>query len=379
MTYQSVTATVDNYKQANEVAPDASTTTGYITVTDDGTTAYNFHFQFGLANTSLGKFSSGGHYAVFFYSMGYYSDGNGRMECYCSDGSYLDKASFDKTLTQDVEYKFEIIISGTTAVFKIDGSTVATITSMVPTNGTPLGLVGNVSPDEGHIYTRWADTPTAVDPPILARFTASASSGASPLSITFTDTSIPAATSWSWNFGDGSTSTSQNPVHIFTSSGTKSVTLTASNEGGSDTSDPMSITVYGAPTAYMVENPASGTVPLTVQFSDASVGFPDTWLWNFGDGATSGLQHPSHEYTVPSRFYPTLTITNTYGSGYISGVVNTYTNPVSLTGINDIWGMFHPIDLTGINDVRDYSVPISLTGISVCSHGVPSKFWWWLG
>ncbi|MCL3781546.1 hypothetical protein EMN47_14235 [Prolixibacteraceae bacterium JC049] len=41
--------------------------------------------------------------------------------------------------------------------------------------------------------------------------------------------------SYTWNFGDGSTSTHQNPVHTFLSSGTKTVSLTISSAGKTDT------------------------------------------------------------------------------------------------------------------------------------------------
>ena len=43
------------------------------------------------------------------------------------------------------------------------------------------------------------------------------------------------ATSWAWDFGDGGTSTEQNPVHVYTTGGTFTVKLTASNSGSSDT------------------------------------------------------------------------------------------------------------------------------------------------
>lgn len=45
----------------------------------------------------------------------------------------------------------------------------------------------------------------------------------------FSDTSTPPATGWLWNFGDGETSTQQNPVHLYISPGTYTVTLTISN------------------------------------------------------------------------------------------------------------------------------------------------------
>lgn len=46
-------------------------------------------------------------------------------------------------------------------------------------------------------------------------------------------TNLPGA--WSWDFGDGSTSTEQNPSHTYTALGTYTVSLTATNDFGSDT------------------------------------------------------------------------------------------------------------------------------------------------
>lgn len=53
---------------------------------------------------------------------------------------------------------------------------------------------------------------------------------------TFTDLSTDSSgrpiVSWNWNFGDGSGSTSQNPIHAYSSTGSRVVTLTASNNLG---------------------------------------------------------------------------------------------------------------------------------------------------
>ena len=51
--------------------------------------------------------------------------------------------------------------------------------------------------------------------------------------ITFTDSSEGPPTSWSWTFGDGGTSASHNPTHSYASSGTYTVSLTATNSAGS--------------------------------------------------------------------------------------------------------------------------------------------------
>ena len=52
--------------------------------------------------------------------------------------------------------------------------------------------------------------------------------------VQFTDQSTNSPTSWLWNFGDGQTSTEKNPSHAYTSTGTYSVTLTATNNSGSN-------------------------------------------------------------------------------------------------------------------------------------------------
>ncbi|MGD1004582.1 MAG: PKD domain-containing protein [Methanoregulaceae archaeon] len=68
-----------------------------------------------------------------------------------------------------------------------------------------------------------------------ASFTADVAQGSVPLTVQFTDTSSNSPTSWAWSFGDGITSTLQNPSHTYTSAGTYTVVLTATNSIGSNT------------------------------------------------------------------------------------------------------------------------------------------------
>lgn len=53
-------------------------------------------------------------------------------------------------------------------------------------------------------------------------------------SVQFMDASSNVPTSWSWNLGDGTTSTEQNPIHIYASSGTYTVSLIVCNSLGCD-------------------------------------------------------------------------------------------------------------------------------------------------
>ncbi len=77
-------------------------------------------------------------------------------------------------------------------------------------------------------------TAPANDPPV-ANFSGTPTSGDAPLNVNFTDLSTNAPTSWSWTFGDGGTSTSQNPLYTYTTAGTYTVAMTATNAYGSDT------------------------------------------------------------------------------------------------------------------------------------------------
>ncbi len=124
-----------------------------------------------------------------------------------------------------------------------------------------------------------------------------------------------------WSFGDGITATGQHNSHIYASGGTYTVWLTATN--GCDT-DVVSttVTVAPGPSASFVRYPV-GDVPVstTVHFTDTSGGEPMAWLWEFGDGSTSTLQHPEHVYTSVGVFAITLTVTQTCGSDTVTGTV----------------------------------------------------------
>jgi len=73
------------------------------------------------------------------------------------------------------------------------------------------------------------------------------------------------------------------------------------------------------PAAIASVTPASGLVPLPVQFSSAGTVDPDgdplTYSWNFGDGsATSTEANPQHTYTTSGTFTATLTVTDSRGA-----------------------------------------------------------------
>jgi chitodextrinase len=72
------------------------------------------------------------------------------------------------------------------------------------------------------------------------------------------------------------------------------------------------------PVAVGAGSPAAGNTPLAVSFSSAGSGDPDgsiaSYLWEFGDGATSTAPNPSHTYTVPGQYVALLTVTDNQGA-----------------------------------------------------------------
>ena len=148
-------------------------------------------------------------------------------------------------------------------------------------------------------------------------FSADRTSGEAPLAVSFTDLSGGDPTSWSWEFGDGGRSTDQNPTHTYTSPGTYTVTLTAGNEFGSTTEAREGYVTVAEPApaldADFSADVTEGEAPLTVSFTDHSVGDPTSWSWEFGDGGRSTDQNPTHTYTSPGTYTVTLTVGD--GSG----------------------------------------------------------------
>jgi PKD repeat protein len=55
-------------------------------------------------------------------------------------------------------------------------------------------------------------------------------------------------------------------------------------------------------------SPSIGYPPLTVHFTDLSEGDPNSWKWDFGDGAGSAMRNPNHTYAQPGEFTVSLTV-----------------------------------------------------------------------
>ncbi|MCB0429982.1 MAG: PKD domain-containing protein [Flavobacteriales bacterium] len=150
-----------------------------------------------------------------------------------------------------------------------------------------------------------------------ADFAVDSIQGCVPLPVNFTDGSYSDSTvvSWLWNFGDGGTSSQQDPTHVFTTNGKKTVTLIVTDKiGCKDTvvrsnyiNSKQPIPIFNVTDRQL----CSGD---SVTFQDATTGTqPFTYYWDFGDGSTSSQPNPGHVFADTGYFHVELTITDADG------------------------------------------------------------------
>jgi beta propeller repeat protein len=68
------------------------------------------------------------------------------------------------------------------------------------------------------------------------------------------------------------------------------------------------------PVADFSTSPTTGSIPLNIMFTDKSMGAPNAWNWNFGDGNNSTEQNPKHTYSTEGNYTITLTASSANGT-----------------------------------------------------------------
>lgn len=132
--------------------------------------------------------------------------------------------------------------------------------------------------------------------------------------VTFTNSSSN-ANSFLWNFGDpGSgnmnTSTAANPAHTYTAAGVYNVSLIVCNTTCTpercDTTT-FALTVYDTIQlrAAFTARPASVCADQAVRFTNTSTN-ATSYVWLFGDGDSSTVKDPTHDYTTSGSYVVVL-------------------------------------------------------------------------
>ena len=163
----------------------------------------------------------------------------------------------------------------------------------------------------------------------VASFTCTPSSGQSPLTV-FVDASASHDTdgtivTYQWAFGDGSNATAVMASHTYTTTTnrTYSVTLTVTDDAGSQATDTHAVSVTlpppnSLPVASFTRTPSSGDAPLNVSF-DASGSYDSdgsitSYAWDFGDGGSSLGVTAAHTYNSAGTYIARLTVSDNHGA-----------------------------------------------------------------
>ena len=117
------------------------------------------------------------------------------------------------------------------------------------------------------------------------------------------------------------------------------ITVTAKNTEDAITRS-HALTLYTPVRAGFYGAPTSGSVPLTVTFTNTSTGdYTDSW-WNFGDGQASTLAEPTHTYQAVGIYTVVLEIQGPGGTdtvtreAYIDVESHRYYLPLVLHRVN---------------------------------------------
>ena len=198
---------------------------------------------------------------------------------------------------------------------------------------------------------------TPHDSPPVTFFSASLTTTCSSKTIQFTDNSVNLPTSWLWTFGDGGTSTLQNPIHTYASNGTFTVSLTASNMYGSNTSTQIDYISIDMPAPPSVIGGSCPEAPCSVTLNASCVGLPSCDV-NWYDASTGGTLL----YTGTSYTTPVLNGTTTYyvqnAVGLVSqfgGMIAPTANGGYYTGTDNYGLMFDALSDININGVTIYA------------------------
>jgi PKD repeat protein len=181
--------------------------------------------------------------------------------------------------------------------------------------------------------TATATATVVVSPSLAVSATASPTGGAAPLAVSFTGTSSGGLgpINYVWTFGDGTpSSTAQNPGHTYTTAGTYTVTLNATDANRvSASAAPLTVTVVAPLSGSSASGPRAGDAPFTASFSGTAVGGtpPYTYAWTFGDGAGSSAQNPSHTYTIAGTYTVNLTVTDAGNQTASAGALTITVSP----------------------------------------------------
>lgn len=202
-------------------------------------------------------------------------------------------------------------------------------------------------------------------------FTATAAP-ANPAMFTFFTQGIPNNT-YTWDFGNGATANGNNVTYTYPAPGVYTVCLSVGNGGAIICTSCQTITIPPN-NPSCIANFTSVSVGLNAYFIDQSsvnppnvppLPVPVNYSWNFGDGNSSTLQFPQHQYSAPGTYLVCLTVSTV-------GCTTTYCDSIVIDTTSII-----PVGCNAYF-IFTQTAPYQLIGVNLSS-GVNLNFSWDFG
>lgn len=172
----------------------------------------------------------------------------------------------------------------------------------------------------------------------VADFALAPDSACGPVTVNFTNNSSGVGVSYTWDFGNGQTSTLQNPGSItylasLIADTTYYIELAVTNMCGTVMAYD-SVIVMPKPLAIFGPDFNSGCSPFTANFASTSLGLPDSYYWDFGNGFTSSTTDSIFQQTFTTGTTPTdytimLVVLNECGTDTAYHTITALPNSVS--------------------------------------------------
>jgi gliding motility-associated-like protein len=168
-----------------------------------------------------------------------------------------------------------------------------------------------------------------------------------PDTVSIIDSSLGALT-YLWVSSDGQTSTNSKPDFTYSTPGTYTIKQYIFNPNSCNAVDSTQRTfsAVGPPTAGFFYNPNPSVENTPSRFTSTASADVVRWFWEFGDGDTSVLRNPVHQYTTPGINTVCQTVYNAVGCRDsicipVESIINI---------VNDLPSAFTP-NGDGVNDV----------------------------
>lgn len=146
-----------------------------------------------------------------------------------------------------------------------------------------------------------------------------------------------------WDFGDGNSSTKKNPDHHYSKIGSYNIKLLAKDSIGCTSFKYSSDTIHivsGSKSNFTVNTTKSCDKNLFFNFKDSSINAVN-WIWKFGDGDSSTIANPKHQYANTGPYTVTLISTDTNGCSDTSkkvDFINIHSSPQAKFSSENILG-----------------------------------------